>query len=243
MNVELSVVIPCFNERGNAQQIIAQLAEAQAEAPCSTEWIFADGGSKDGTVDALREAITARGLSGVSVLQLPPGGGYGGDIMQGLAHARGRILAWTHADLQTDLRDVLEAYALYSAQERRDVFIKGKRRGRPALEEFFTFCMQLVAFAALRVYLSDINAQPKLFDRPFYETKLKGNAPSDFSLDLFAYYEARTSGYGILTIPVVFARRQHGEAKGGGGSWKNRLRLIRRTNKYIWHLRTRVKNA
>ena len=37
------------------------------------------------------------------------------------------------------------------------------------MESFFTFGMQIMVWLALKKYLSDINAQPKLFSREFYE--------------------------------------------------------------------------
>ena len=42
--------------------------------------------------------------------------GYGFGILQGLAVAEGRILSWTHADLQTDPKDVVLAYELYKVE-------------------------------------------------------------------------------------------------------------------------------
>jgi len=92
-------------------------------------------------------------------------------------------------------------------------------------------------FLILKVYLRDINAQPKLFSREFFNNYLKDNAPNDFSIDLYLLYQARKHRYNTLSIPVYFAPRQHGEAKGGGGSWNNRIILIKRTFKYIIGLR------
>ena len=100
--------------------------------------------------------------------------------------------------------------------------------------------MQWIASAALGVRLDDVNAQPKLFSRALYEAHLRTGAPADFSLDLYVLYKARTSGTPILDVPVVFAPRLHGEAK-GGGSWKTRIKLIRRTLAYILALRRSLK--
>ena len=59
--------------------------------------------------------------------------------------------------------------------------------------------------------LNDINAQPKLFSRKFYEKHFY-NPPSDFSLDLFLLCKAEF----VKTIDVFFNKRIYGEAKGGG---------------------------
>ena len=94
--------------------------------------------------------------------------------------------------------------------------------------------MSLLSTLLLRVSLSDVNAQPKMFHRNFLE-QLK-DAPMDFSLDLYLLYQARTNSHLILEHPVHFGKRLHGEAKGGGsliGKWK----LILRTWKYILRLK------
>ena len=48
--------------------------------------------------------------------------------------------------------------------------------------------MQYYASLILGVALNDINAQPKLFSREFYNNYILGQAPHDFSLDLYALY-------------------------------------------------------
>jgi hypothetical protein len=97
--------------------------------------------------------------------------------------------------------------------------------------------MQVIVFFVLRVYLSDINAQPKIFPRRFYDDIFKKEAPSDFSLDLFLLYQAKQNNYEIVSFPVEFRKRQLGTAKGGGGSLKNRWKLIKRSYDYIFKLR------
>lgn len=115
--------------------------------------------------------------------------------------------------------------------------IKGRRKNRPLLDVFLTFAMQVVSFCILKVYLRDINVQPKLFSRQFYIDNIQGKGPSDFSLDLFLLFQAKRYGLGIHSIPVYFHKRIHGEAKGGGGAWENKIKLIKRTFKYIFELK------
>ena len=155
------------------------------------------------------------------------------------APAEAGALAWTHADMQTDPADVLAAFDRFLGAGGK-ALVKGRRRDRALLESLFSAGMQWIASAALGVRLDDVNAQPKLFSRAFHEAHLRAGAPADFSLDLYLLYKARTSGTPILDVPVVFAPRLHGEAK-GGGSWKTRIKLIRRTLAYILALRRSLK--
>ena len=95
----------------------------------------------------------------------------------------------------------------------------------------------LIVFFLLKVRLNDINAQPKIFHRSFYDKFLKDRSPKDFSLDLFALYEAKTNNYEIISFPVHFKKREFGVAKGGGGSLINRWNLVKRTFRYIYRLK------
>ena len=47
----------------------------------------------------------------------------------------------------------------------------------------------------------------------------------------------------IIEEAVNFNKRQYGEAKGGGGSIKNRIALIKRTFKYILKLREKIDHS
>lgn len=235
----LSVAVPCYNEEGNVPHIVARFAEILKNRT-DVEVILVNDGSKDGTERAIvREIAKRKGLN-FRIVSYTPNGGYGYALQQGLKAAHGDMLSWTHADMQTDPADVLIALKKYQTEANHGpLIIKGKRRNRRWLEALFTFGMQVISSVALGTWLDDINAQPKLFPRVFYDAfmKNKTNIPTDFSLDLFLLYTAKTNGYRISTIPVDFANRLHGESK-GGGTWKGRVKLIKRTWAYIMKLRT-----
>ncbi len=231
--MKLSLVIPCYNEQDNIPLIVARLRDILKKRE-DVEVLLVDNGSRDATGRRIAEETASD--PALRLVTVPINKGYGYGIKAGLAQAQGDILAWTHADMQTDPQDVLTAFDVFRVQKDDRIVVKGRRRNRRALESAFTFGMQLVASAALRTKLEDVNAQPKLFPRTFYARHLALGAPDDFSLDLYMLYWARAEDYRILDVPVVFANRVHGEAK-GGGSWHTRIKLIRRTYAYIFELR------
>ena len=239
---KLSIIIPCFNEARNVTMVLNQFHTLLSQTQHTIEVIVIDGGSTDNTAIELTTLFENLNQNQFKLILREKPGGYGADIMHALAHATGDVLAWTHADQQTDPADVIKAYELYlkcsTTNER--VFIKGMRKNRRFLDLFFTFGMQLVVLCVLKQYLSDINAQPKLFSREFYKNHLSSDYPLDFSLDLYAVYKAKKQKYAIKTLPVYFAKREHGQAKGGSGSWKNRITLIKRTLAYIMKLKHQI---
>jgi len=158
--------------------------------------------------------------------------------MEGIKESRGDIIAWTHADLQTDPIDVINAYTSFAKLKQNNNYVlKGRRIGRNLFDELFTFGMGFLSSFIMGVKLSDINAQPKMFNRTFLNNLT--NAPNDFSLDLFFLYQAKINGYKIIEHPVHFGKRIHGDAKGGGtliGKWN----LIKRTWIYMIDLKKKM---
>ncbi|MFP3686180.1 glycosyltransferase, partial [Bacillus sp. SIMBA_026] len=82
------------------------------------------------------------GQSRIRTVRVEKNQGYGFGILSGLRAAEGRILAWTHADMQTDPADALKGLALFEqAADPERLFVKGKRHGRPLGDVAFTVGM------------------------------------------------------------------------------------------------------
>lgn len=236
IKTELSIVIPCYNEEGNIPLIINELKKITNDRS-DIEIILVNNGSTDNSKTIFNEELKKKGTQSFRIINIKKNNGYGYGIMIGLSKASGNLLSWTHADMQTEPLDVIKALELYKNNDGEKIIVKGKRKKRKLLEKFFTFGMQLVIFFILKTYLDDINAQPKLFSKEFYNKYIKNKAPTDFSLDLYLLYQAKINNYKIKEISVYFKNRMHGEAKGGGGSWKSRINLIKRTFSYIINFR------
>lgn len=222
----LSLIIPCYNEAENLPNLVNKILPLYQQER-DLEVIIVNNGSTDKSQEVLERLLH---LTPIRSIRVPINQGYGYGILAGLDAAKGTVLSWTHADLQTDPQDVLKAYHLYKEAPLNYLLIKGKRKNRKLLEIFFTFGMQCYVNFKFKTKLSDINAQPKLFTAIFFE-EIRNKAPYDFSLDLYVLYHASKKGE-IKTIDVDFSQRIAGEAK-GGGSWNTRFKLIKRTFDYV----------
>ena len=97
--------------------------------------------------------------------------------------------------------------------------------------------MGVISSFLLKVNISDVNAQPKMFHNNFL--KLLTKYPKDFSLDLFVLYKAKVNGYEIYEYPVNFKNRLYGDAK-GGGTIIGKIKLIMRTLSYTSKLKSKL---
>lgn len=231
----LSIVVACHNERDNIAPLLQRFDEAHKRLPF--ELIIVNDGSTDDTGEVVSSELKKPQYQFARLITYPKNKGYGGAIMTGLRAAKADLLAWTHADLQTDPLDCVKAYEAFSQSPLENKIVKGRRINRPLGPTLFTFLMSFIATTVFGRVLFDINAQPKLFGRDFYN-KLS-DPPTDFSLDLYLLVMAKKLGYSILTVPVRFGKRLHGESK-WATTFSSRIKTIRRTVKYIFALRKQI---
>ncbi len=231
----LSLIIPCYNEENNLPHLFDKILKIQVEC---YEIILVDNGSTDDTSKKIENFIKNYDCS-TKLLKIKTNIGYGHGIISGVKKASGQIIAWTHADLQTDLQDVINAYQLFiSNTQNRSFVLKGKRIRRNLFDSIFTNFMSTISSVAFNLKLSDVNAQPKMFPREF--CKYLNNAPNDFALDLFFLVQALKNDYDVIDFPVTFKDRSYGISK-GGGSILGKLKLSLRTLSYIYKLRYSLK--
>jgi glycosyltransferase involved in cell wall biosynthesis len=219
--VKFSLVIPCYNEAANLPLLLERCARVAATP--GVEVILVDNGSTDASPAVLREALPHH--PGCRSVRVEKNQGYGFGILSGLRAAEGDILGWTHADMQTDPLDALTGLALFD-RHGQDIFVKGRRYGRPLGDVAFTMGMSAFETLLLGKRLWDINAQPTMFSRRFFT--LWRTPPHDFSLDLYAYYQARAVGLPVHRFPVRFGERAHGVSH-WNVNWAAKRKFIRRT--------------
>lgn len=227
-----SLIIPCYNESSNLPLLVERCSGLVRHPGC--EVIFVDNGSSDGTQEVLRKLLS--NYSCFRSVRVERNQGYGFGILQGLREARGRIVGWTHADMQTDPLDVLQGLAIFESCG-PNVFVKGRRYGRPFGDVVFTVGMSIFESLLLGKRMWDINAQPTMFPRSFFESWHE--PPHDFSLDLFAYYQALQNGLVIHRFPVRFGERAHGVSH-WNVNWAAKRKFIRRTVDFSLQLKKQL---
>ena len=232
----LSIIIPCYNESKSLPMLISRCKEV-ANKDSNIEIVIVDNGSNDDTSSVLDDLIS--GLTFITRVEIEVNQGYGHGIFAGLAAASGEILSWTHADMQTDLGDALKGLDFFNSESNsEELFVKGRRQGRPLADVFFTVGMSIFETLLLRKFMWDINAQPTMFHRKFFLTW--NMPPKDFSLDLYAYYMAKKSRLVVKRFPVVFAERAHGVSN-WNVSFISKYHFIKRTLLYSFGLQKRMR--
>jgi len=102
--MDLSVVIPVYNEEENVEPLIIEIEAALAALGKKYEIIVVDDGSKDATFVKLR-SIHKR-VAKLQVVRLKRNFGQTAAIAAGLAHARGVVVILMDGDAQNDPADI-----------------------------------------------------------------------------------------------------------------------------------------
>ncbi len=237
MRTQLSIVVPCYNEAANIPKLLEAFNKAITKN--GIELVVVNNGSSDNSQEIL-DSLASK-YSFISIVHVPVNKGYGFGIMSGLRAAKGEFLGWTHADLQTDPKDVIKAFKIIQSHgDRKNLYVKGDRKARPFLDQFFTMAMSFFETLYLGKGLWDINAQPNIFHRSFFD-KWQSSAPDDFSLDLYVLFMAKHLGVDVIRFDVAFPERIHGESNWNTGlasKWK----FIKRTVEFSIELKKELKH-
>jgi glycosyltransferase involved in cell wall biosynthesis len=227
--MKFSLVIPCFNESANLPLLLEKCKPVIDLPEC--EVILVNNGSTDNTAEVLK-ALLPKYLGCRSIF-IEKNQGYGFGILEGLRSSKAEFIGWTHADMQTDPNDIIKGLAIIE-DSGTDVFIKGRRLGRPIADVLFTLGMSFFETLLFAKPMWDINAQPTMFSRQFFECWEE--PPSDFSLDLYAYFQAHEHGLKICRFPVKFGERAHGVSH-WNINFAAKQKFIRRTLDFSLQLR------
>jgi glycosyltransferase involved in cell wall biosynthesis len=101
--VDLSVVVPVFNERENVMPLHDALSEALEGR--EYELVFVDDGSTDGSLEALASVAEAD-PEHTLVIELRRNFGQTAAIAAGIDHSQGEVIITIDADLQNDPADI-----------------------------------------------------------------------------------------------------------------------------------------
>lgn len=229
---ELSIIIPSYNEINNLKHLIKK-TNLILQKNKNLEIIIVDNGSTDGSKYYIEN--NKKLFSKIKFLRVKKNIGYGYGIKYGLKFATGKIISWTHADLQFDINDIVKFFHKNNNLIlNQNIVIKGRRQNRTFLDEFFTNGMSIIVNFIFNTRIKDINGQPKIFNKNLRKKILK-LGPNDFSLDLFLLLLASKNNLIINEFPLKVKNRVNDKAK-GGGSFFGKIKLTIYTLRYIFIL-------
>ncbi|MQY09126.1 glycosyltransferase [Actinomadura macrotermitis] len=202
--VELSIVIPAYNERDRLPGTLAALRAWLAGEPDRWELIVVDDGSTDGTAALARAA--AGGDPRIQVLRSPVNRGKGHAVRRGVLASRGRQVLFSDADLATPAAELTRLRAGLAGGHA--AAIGTRRAGQRALARRPAALLGGLLIRALAVRgFGDTQCGFKLFDGDKARTAF-GEARVDgwgFDAEILRLFTDR--GWPVAQVPVRWTHR------------------------------------
>ncbi|WVT74268.1 glycosyltransferase family 2 protein [Sinorhizobium chiapasense] len=211
-SIELSVVIPVFNEEDSIQPLITRVRDALATFPSPWELILVDDGSTDRTLANARKALSDPDLD-LKIVELQKNFGQTAAMQAGIDSAAGRLIATLDGDLQNDPADIPEM--VKAIEERELDLLVGWRKNRQdglLLRKIPSWCANRLIGKITGVRLHDYGCSLKVYRTSVIrQVKLMG----EMHRFIPAWVAGVVPSSRIGEMPVTHHARQHGQSKYG----------------------------
>ena len=198
--LDVSVVLPVYNEAGHLTGEIERLRDAFDASPYSYEIVVVDDGSDDGS------DTEAALVDGIRVLRARENRGYGAAIRQGIHAARGAVIAITDADgtypndRLPEMVKELDGFDMVVGARTSD---HGTWR---ALRRPMKWLIRLLAELTAGRRIPDLNSGFRVF-RADVARQFANQLPARFSCSTTLTMSFLANGYSVHHVPVEYAER------------------------------------
>ena len=224
----LSVVVPVFNEEENLAELHRRLSVALGSLDRTYELLLVNDGSRDRSLELLRELAAADPR--VVVIDFNRNYGQHAAVFAGFEASRGEIVVTLDADLQNPPEEVPKLVA--KMEEGYDVVGSVRVARQDTLfRRLASRLVNRITAAATGVELSDYGCMLRAYRRQVVKTLCASQEISTFIPVLADMFAGR-----VTEVPVAHAERARGESK--YSIWKLvRLQFDLMTSFSLWPLR------
>lgn len=215
MGIDLSIIIPCYNEAENVARMAETLfpvvdALAQTQA---VELVLVDDGSRDDTLARLQSLADQR--PDVRVVRHEHNRGLGAAMRTGYAHARGAVLVTTDSDGTYPFTEIPKMLALLTPDV--DIVVASPYHPQGGVEGVPRYRLLLSQGASLlyRVLLKwNVHTYTAMFRAVRREVAQRTPAEATgFLMPAEFLANAMLLGYRVAEFPTVLHVRRYGQSK------------------------------
>ena len=163
MGLQLSIVVPAFNEAKNLREVIRKMVTELDQSGITYQIRIVNNGSTDNSREVIDELCQK--YPQVMSVEIAKNTGYSNGILVGLEGADAEVLGWSHADGQVDPHDIVRLYR--GMKEGNYPLAKAIRKIRH--ESIFRFIQSSIYYLIFQTLFrspyKDINGTPRLMTR------------------------------------------------------------------------------
>lgn len=204
--VDVSVVIPVFNEKDHLTSEIDRIRTSLAASPYSFEIIVVDDGSTDGSHERLKA------IPDIRLISFEENRGTGSARRAGTLAACGSVVVWSDADMTLPNDQI--AWFVHELRGRDQIV--GARKTEEgtvrALRRPTKWLIRRLACYLMRTQIPDLNCGFRAFRREV-GVQFVHMLPKGFSCTSTMTMAFLASGYTVGHVPIDYARRVAGHSK------------------------------
>ena len=228
--MRLSVIIPCYNERGTIQEMVHAVQRAPV---ADKEIIIVDDCSTDGTREFLRQSLTSQVSK---IVYHECNRGKGAALRTGFKEATGEIVVVQDADLEYDPAEYPALMAPIMQGKADVVFGSRFMGGQPHRVVYFWHYignkfLTLLSNMFTNINLTDMETCFKMFKREVIQSVAIEEDRFGFEPEITA--KMARGGFRIYEVGISYYGRTYAEGKKIG--WRDGIRAIYAILKYnLW---------
>lgn len=197
--VDLSVVIPAFNEEKAIAMTVAEVRDSLSHLPISFEIVVVDDGSIDGTREAAQK-------SGAKVVANAKNLGYGASLKRGIAAGDSKYIAIIDADGTYPASNIPKMLELAQSADMVVGARNANMKNVPMIRRIPKFILGKIANFMARQTIPDLNSGLRVFQRKSL-TAFLPLLPKGFSFTTTITLCMICSDLTVEYIPIEYRRR------------------------------------
>ncbi|HEV2489311.1 MAG TPA: dolichyl-phosphate beta-glucosyltransferase [Candidatus Acidoferrales bacterium] len=205
--LELSVIIPAYNEEERLPRTLERVSQYLRTLPFASEIIVVDDGSSDATAQIV--TAHANSIPNLRRVSNDHNRGKGYSVRHGMLEANGRVALFTDADLSAPIEEMEK---LLSALESADIAIGSRAMNRRLIEihqsrwrELAGILFNWVVRLSMGLQFQDTQCGFKAFAMPEARIIFEQQRIEDFGFDPEILFLARRHGLRAAEVPVRWA--------------------------------------
>ncbi|HLC46469.1 MAG TPA: glycosyltransferase family 2 protein [Candidatus Nanoarchaeia archaeon] len=204
--MQLSIIIPAYNEQDNISPFYAALKKSLAKTDLSAEIVFVDDGSTDGTSSEILKLRVSD--KNVKLIQFQRNFGKAAALSAGFEHSTGEQIITMDADLQDDPAEIPKFIA---ALKNADLIVGWKRDRKDPV----TKTLPSKFFNALTRVLTGVRVHDSNCGFKAYRRQVVENISIYGELHRYIPALAHWKGFSVDELVVLHHPRLHGKSKYG----------------------------